>query len=49
VIDESAADDGAAHHFWEFILRRRLEREPEFDFEDLAQLAMAIAEFEASR
>lgn len=46
--DESAADDGAAHHFWAFILLRRLQRLPDFDLEDLAQLAAAVAEFEAT-
>lgn len=48
VPDESDADDGAAHHFWAFILLRRAERKPEFNLEDLDQLAEAIAEFEAT-
>ena len=47
-MDESTADDGAAHHFWAFILARRLARRPEFDLTDLAQLAQAIDEFEAT-
>jgi hypothetical protein len=48
VPDESDADDGAEFHFWEFILRRRAAGLPEFDLEDLAQLAEAIDEFEAT-
>ncbi len=43
---EEEADDGAVHHFWRFILARRLLRKPEFDLTDLVQLAEAIREFE---
>lgn len=39
-------DDGAVHHFWAFIFRRMLERRPNFDLEDPAQLAAAVQEFE---
>jgi hypothetical protein len=46
--DESDADDGGIHAFWLFILARRRQRKPEFDLTDLAQLAEAVAEFEAS-
>jgi hypothetical protein len=44
--DESAADDRALHDFWRFIELRRAEHRPEFDLEDLAQLALAVDEFD---
>jgi hypothetical protein len=47
-VDESDADDGAIFKFWDFILERRRQRKPEFDLTDLAQLAEAIDEFEAT-
>jgi hypothetical protein len=46
-LDESDADDGAIYAFFDFLRRRRRERLPEFDLEDLAQLRAAIEEFEA--
>jgi hypothetical protein len=43
---EDAADDGAAHQFWAFIIRRRLAGRPEFDLDAVAGMRAAVAEFE---
>jgi len=41
-LDEAAADDGAIHRFWRFILERRRRRLPEFDLDDIEELRAAI-------
>jgi hypothetical protein len=44
--DESDADDGGIFRFWDFVLRRRQARQPEFDLANVERLKEAIAEFE---
>ena len=43
--DESAADDGAIHRFWAFIVARR-HAGATFDLDDVDELRAAVAVFD---